>query len=72
MFKKSVILAAAVLSSTQALAAYELNLSTAQSSQDPMVKAMENAAERIEERSEGEVTLNIFSSRSATAPTSRY
>ncbi|PTL90086.1 C4-dicarboxylate ABC transporter [Halomonas litopenaei] len=62
MFKKSVILAAAVLSSTQALAAYELNLSTAQSSQDPMVKAMENAAERIEERSEGEVTLNIFSS----------
>ncbi|MBY5930759.1 C4-dicarboxylate TRAP transporter substrate-binding protein [Halomonas sp. DP8Y7-3] len=62
MLKKSVILAAAVLSSTQALAAYELNLSTAQSSQDPMVKAMENAAERIEQRSEGEVTLNIFSS----------
>ncbi|WP_026068445.1 C4-dicarboxylate TRAP transporter substrate-binding protein [Halomonas smyrnensis] len=62
MWKKAAILAAAVLNSAPVLAAYELNLSTAQSSQDPMVKAMENAAERIEERSDGDVTLNIFSS----------
>jgi len=45
---------------SQALADYELNLSSALSMQDPIVQAMEAAKERIEERSNGELTLRIF------------
>ncbi|WP_129140674.1 C4-dicarboxylate TRAP transporter substrate-binding protein [Modicisalibacter coralii] len=43
-----------------ALADYELNLSSALSSQDPMVQAMEHAKQRIEKRSDGELTVNVF------------
>ncbi|MFG1497851.1 C4-dicarboxylate TRAP transporter substrate-binding protein [Saccharospirillum sp. HFRX-1] len=45
---------------SQALADYELNLSSALSMQDPIVQSMQAAKERIEERSNGELTLRIF------------
>lgn len=45
---------------SQALADYELNLSSALSAQDPIVQSMQAAKERIEERSNGELTLRIF------------
>ncbi|MCH4565312.1 C4-dicarboxylate TRAP transporter substrate-binding protein [Halomonas sp. EGI 63088] len=52
--------AAITLASSLAHADYELNLSTALSSQDPIVVAMENAKQEIEERSGGELRLNVF------------
>ena len=45
---------------SNALADYELNLSSALSVQDPIVQSMQAAKERIEERSNGELTLRIF------------
>lgn len=41
-------------------AAYQLNLSSALSSQDPIVQAMESARQAIEERSDGELTIQVF------------
>ncbi|MHB0776834.1 C4-dicarboxylate TRAP transporter substrate-binding protein [Halomonas sp. WWR20] len=52
--------AALILASNPASAAYELNLSSALNAQDPIVQAMESAKQSIEERSDGELTLNIF------------
>ncbi|MFM9270576.1 C4-dicarboxylate TRAP transporter substrate-binding protein [Halomonas elongata] len=52
--------AALALASNLAYADYELNLSTALSGQDPIVVAMENAKQEIEERSEGELRVNVF------------
>lgn len=51
---------ALALAGNSALADYKLNLSSALSGQDPIVQAMENAKERIEERSGGELTLSVF------------
>lgn len=51
---------ALALASNTAFADYELNLSSALSSQDPIVQAMERAKQTIEERSEGELTINVF------------
>ncbi|MBD3895289.1 C4-dicarboxylate TRAP transporter substrate-binding protein [Halomonas sp. ML-15] len=44
----------------QAHATYQLNLSSALSSQDPIVQAMESAKQAIEERSDGELTIQVF------------
>lgn len=52
--------AALALASNLAHADYELNLSSALNTQDPIVQAMEDAKNAIEERSEGELTINIF------------
>lgn len=52
--------AAFVLASNIAHANYELSLSSALNTQDPIVQAMEDAKSAIEERSEGELTINIF------------
>ncbi|GAW37160.1 sialic acid-binding periplasmic protein SiaP precursor [Roseovarius sp. A-2] len=45
-----------------ASAQYKLNLSTSQVLQDPLVIAMQSAKERIEERTEGKVTITIYPS----------
>jgi len=39
---------------------YELNLSSALSTQDPIVQAMQDAKQSIEQRTDGELTLNVF------------
>src|SRR5690554_2377421 len=41
-------------------AAYQLNLSSALSAQDPVVLAMEEASQRIAERSGGELAVRVF------------
>lgn len=51
---------ALLLAGNAAQAAYQLNLSSALSSQDPIVQAMESASEAIAERSEGELTVRVF------------
>ncbi|QJQ96011.1 MULTISPECIES: C4-dicarboxylate TRAP transporter substrate-binding protein [Halomonadaceae] len=51
---------ALALASSVASANYRLNLSSALSSQDPIVQAMERASQAIEERSEGELMVNVF------------
>lgn len=51
---------ALALASNFAHAAYELNLSSALSAQDPIVQAMESAKQVIEERSDGELKIKIF------------
>lgn len=51
---------ALVLASSSAHAAYQLNLSIALSPQDPIAQAIESAKEAIEERSDGELTIQIF------------
>lgn len=51
---------ALALASNFAHAAYELNLSSALSAQDPIVQAMESAKQAIEERSDGELKIKIF------------
>ena len=51
---------ALVVASHSAHAAYQLNVSIALSPQDPIAQAMESAKEAIAERSEGELTLQIF------------
>ncbi|MEA3252448.1 MAG: C4-dicarboxylate TRAP transporter substrate-binding protein [Pseudomonadota bacterium] len=43
-----------------AQADYELNLSSALSTQDPIVQAMQDAKQSIEARTDGELTLNVF------------
>lgn len=60
--KKSVIVTAIAMAvaGNVAHAAYKLNLSSALSSQDPIVEAMESAKQAIEERSEGELTIEVF------------
>ena len=45
---------------SQAHANYQLNLSSALSSQDPIVQAMESASQAIKERSNGELTIQVF------------
>ncbi|MDR5860261.1 DctP family TRAP transporter solute-binding subunit [Halomonas eurihalina] len=55
-------IAALTLASNLAYANYELNLSTSLGSQDPIVKALEHAKQEIEERSEGELRINVFPS----------
>lgn len=51
---------ALTLAGNYALADYKLNVSFAVSGQDPIVQAMENAKERIEERSDGELAIEVF------------
>ncbi|MDQ7734122.1 C4-dicarboxylate TRAP transporter substrate-binding protein [Halomonas sp. SpR1] len=51
---------ALVVASHSAHAAYQLNVSIALSPQDPIAQAMESAKEAIAERSEGELTIQIF------------
>lgn len=51
---------ALALAGNYALADYKLNLSSALSSQDPVVIAMESAKQRIEDRSNGELTIEVF------------
>lgn len=60
--KASAIASAIALAITGNLAhaAYQLNLSSALSSQDPVVQAMESAKQAIEERSDGELTIQVF------------
>nr|WP_163502285.1 C4-dicarboxylate TRAP transporter substrate-binding protein [Halomonas socia] len=60
--KMSVLTSAIVVAvaSSMAHASYQLNLSSALSSQDPIVQAMENAKASIEERSDGELTIQVF------------
>lgn len=43
-----------------AQASYRLNLSSALNAQDPIVQAMEGAKQAIEERSGGELTINVY------------
>ncbi|MCE8032724.1 MAG: C4-dicarboxylate TRAP transporter substrate-binding protein [Halomonas sp.] len=60
---KTTVIAAAVAltaSANLAHAAYQLNLSSALSSQDPIVQAMEEASQTIAERSDGELTVRVF------------
>lgn len=51
---------ALALAGNIAHADYELNLSSALTTQDPIVQAMQDAKQAIEERSDGELTINIF------------
>lgn len=61
---KTLSLAAALLAtaSTGALAQVKLALSSSQVAQDPLVVAMEAAATRIEERSNGEIDVTVYPS----------
>ncbi len=58
----AVITATIAAGAGAAQAQYNLNLSTSQVLQDPLVVAMQGAKERIEERSEGQVTVTIYPS----------
>lgn len=60
--KTTAIAAAVTLAATANLAhaAYQLNLSSALSAQDPIVQAMEEASQTIAERSDGELTVRVF------------
>tara|TARA_R110000850_G_scaffold117165_1_gene233517 strand:- start:382 stop:1341 length:960 start_codon:yes stop_codon:yes gene_type:complete len=51
---------ALIVASHSAHAAYQLNVSIALSPQDPIAQAMESAKQAIAERSEGELTIQIF------------
>lgn len=51
---------ALLVASHSAQAAYQLNVSIALSPQDPIAQAMESAKQAIEERSDGELTIQIF------------
>ncbi|WP_111415107.1 C4-dicarboxylate TRAP transporter substrate-binding protein [Billgrantia lactosivorans] len=60
---KTVVLVSAVAlaaGANLAQAAYQLNLSSALSAQDPIVQAMEEASQTIAERSDGELTVQVF------------
>ncbi|WP_447955799.1 C4-dicarboxylate TRAP transporter substrate-binding protein [Vreelandella sp. EE7] len=57
---KNVLPVALVLASSSAYADYQLNLSIALSPQDPIAQALDEAKEAIEERSDGELTIQIF------------
>ncbi|KHJ51907.1 C4-dicarboxylate ABC transporter [Vreelandella venusta] len=60
--KTRTIMSALVLAmmSSTAQAAYQLNISIALSPQDPIAQALESARQTIEERSEGELRVQIF------------
>lgn len=60
--KTPVLLSAVALAAATNLAqaAYQLNLSSALSAQDPIVQAMEDASQTIAERSDGELTVRVF------------
>ncbi|MGR4069209.1 C4-dicarboxylate TRAP transporter substrate-binding protein [Halomonas sp. LR3S48] len=60
--KITALAAAIALAATANLAhaAYQLNLSSALTAQDPVVQAMEKASETIAERSDGELTVRVF------------
>ncbi|WP_104205296.1 C4-dicarboxylate TRAP transporter substrate-binding protein [Billgrantia saliphila] len=60
--KTTALVTAIALATTANLAhaAYQLNLSSALSAQDPIVQAMEKASETIAERSDGELTVRVF------------
>lgn len=60
--KTTALVSAIALAATANLAhaAYQLNLSSALSGQDPIVLAMEEASETIAERSDGELTVRVF------------
>ena len=63
MFLRTTALAGILaLAAGAASAQYNLNLSTSQVLQDPLVIAMQGAKERIEERSNGEMTVTIYPS----------
>lgn len=51
---------ALAFASNLALADYQLNLSSALNNQDPVVQAMQHATQRIAERSDGELQVNVF------------
>ncbi|MGP9798579.1 C4-dicarboxylate TRAP transporter substrate-binding protein [Halomonas sp. 86] len=51
---------ALVLASSSAYANYQLNVSIALSPQDPIAQALDTAKEKIEERSNGELAIQIF------------
>lgn len=51
---------ALAMASNMAYAEYQLSLSSALSSQDPIVQAMEDARKTIAERSDGELTIEVF------------
>ncbi|MDK9687525.1 C4-dicarboxylate TRAP transporter substrate-binding protein [Halomonas sp. LC1] len=51
---------ALVVASQTAHAAYQLNVSIALSPQDPIAQALQSAQQSIEERSDGELTIQIF------------
>lgn len=60
---KTKILVSAValaLTGNVAHASYRLNLSSALNAQDPIVQAMQGAKQAIEERSDGELTINVY------------
>ncbi|HEV7415180.1 MAG TPA: C4-dicarboxylate TRAP transporter substrate-binding protein, partial [Tianweitania sediminis] len=61
---KTLTLAAALLASTSvgALAQVQFALSTSQNATDPLAIAMEEAATRIEERSNGEIDVTVYPS----------
>ncbi|MGR2740500.1 C4-dicarboxylate TRAP transporter substrate-binding protein [Billgrantia sp. Q4P2] len=60
--RTTALAAAIALAATANLAhaAYQLNLSSALSAQDPIVLAMEEASQTIAERSDGELTVRVF------------
>ncbi|MGQ4879015.1 C4-dicarboxylate TRAP transporter substrate-binding protein [Billgrantia sp. LNSP4103-1] len=60
--KTTALVSAIALAATANLAhaAYQLNLSSALSGQDPIVQAMEEASQTIAERSDGELTVRVF------------
>ncbi|SJN13955.1 TRAP-type C4-dicarboxylate transport system, periplasmic component [Halomonas citrativorans] len=57
---KTLLPIALVLASSSAYANYQLNLSIALSPQDPIAQALDAAKEKIEERSNGELAIQIF------------
>ncbi|WP_447893660.1 C4-dicarboxylate TRAP transporter substrate-binding protein [Vreelandella sp. GE22] len=57
---KNVLPVALVLASSSAYAEHQLNLSIALSPQDPIAQALDEAKAAIEERSDGELTIQIF------------
>ncbi len=60
--KTTALVSAIALAATANLAhaAYQLNLSSALSAQDPIVQAMEKASQTIAERSDDELTVRVF------------
>lgn len=63
MLKRFTALTGLLIAGAGAAAAqYNLNLSTSQVLQDPLVIAMQGAKDRIEERTEGKVTVTIYPS----------
>ncbi|MBA3325089.1 MAG: TRAP transporter substrate-binding protein DctP [Rhodobacteraceae bacterium] len=63
MLKRFAALTGLLIAGAGAAAAqYNLNLSTSQVLQDPLVIAMQGAKDRIEERTEGKVTVTIYPS----------